>query len=96
MWILAGVHPLSLDTTTLHNVLDDAINATKDVFPMLSSMYNFDMLAFAPRGANPKDATPIETSMTILCKFVHDPVERQRCLECIRDWGARDCNAPVK
>jgi len=69
LWILAGASPLSFD-------------ATKNMFAVLSSMSDFDVLAFAPRGANPRDVTPIETLPAILCKFVflqlstclpHDP-----------------------
>lgn len=57
---------------------------------MLLSMGNFDVLAFAPRGANPRDAIPIETRLAILFKSVilllakclpSDPKERQLCSE---------------
>jgi len=47
VWILTGAPPLSLDPTTLQNVLDDTVNVTKDVFAMLWSMSDFDVLALS-------------------------------------------------
>lgn len=87
LWILAGAPTLSLEAPTRQNVWDDAVNMTKDVFEMFPSTSNFDVLAFAPCGAKPKDATSIETHLAIMHKSVvlllskclpHNPAERQR------------------
>jgi len=90
LWVLAGAPPWSLDAVTIQNVLQETVNATRTVCTILSSMSSFDVRAFAPRGADSRDAIPIDTRLAVLGKSLimilatclpGDPEERRHCSE---------------
>lgn len=79
--LLAGAPPASMNREAVQNLRGSGAPVSRLVYHMLASLTDVDVAYFRPRGANPKDAVPLDVRMRMMADSVMKMVKNSIPLE---------------